>query len=80
MSTNNVVHLPLSTSNNPDPSFVLQSLKSIYGVSSDQEVLKRALSIALIANKNADADGNIHFLKKDIHTGEILEIILPQHI
>jgi hypothetical protein len=54
----------------------LDTLKEVYGVSSNAAVLKRALAIALIASKQADDDHNIHFVKKDGE--EEREVVLPQ--
>lgn len=56
----------------------LDILKKVYGVSSNAAVLKRALSIALVASKYADEDHNIHLLKKDAESAVVKEIILPQ--
>jgi hypothetical protein len=55
----------------------LETLKSVYGVSSNAAVLKRALAIALVASKQADPDHNIHFLRK-AEDGEETEVVLPQ--
>ena len=43
----------------------LESLRKVYGVSSNAAVLKRALALALLTSKYADEDHNIHLLSRD---------------
>lgn len=54
----------------------LETLKGVYGVSSNAAVLKRALAIAMVASRYADKDSNIHILSED-EKGQ-RELILPQ--
>lgn len=54
----------------------LESLKKVYGVTSNAAVLKRALAIALILSKHADDDSNIHALSK--LGGAERELLVPQ--
>ena len=56
---------------------MLEGLKKVYGVHSNAGVLRRALAIALIAAKHADADNNIHLLSKK--PGDEKEVIVPQN-
>jgi ribbon-helix-helix CopG family protein len=55
----------------------LESLKKVYGVSSNAAVLRRALAIALGASKHADEHHNIHVLRKG-EDGKEREVMLPQ--
>lgn len=59
----------------------LETLKKVYGVSSNAAAIRRALAIALVASRYSDKDDNIVIVAndKDNSDGKETRYVIPQN-